>query len=285
MHDSTRENAMNCPNCNAQIDAQMQACLKCGAAVGVSPETTKPAKKRYWTLGRILFWFVVSGFASALMFPAGRNPLTPNMAAVATRGRDIFIAMTGANSEGGSLQQYLLWPKTCLATTNHVGDVPAQVFKTSTEYFEMLLKKNAEDTSNTVTSVPFIDASKFSGAGIPRCPLGQKLTSTNNLWLIAANVTPEDSDRIPLLITRNVDVKEIERAINYGITTNDFITKIPLGKGEYKTPFGNKVFVCVRKGGGTFSCKARWATLGTLFDNKELPPRDPSKPPIVYLMP
>jgi len=282
---TARETVMNCPNCNAPIDAQKQDCLKCGAAVGVSQETARPAKKRYWTLGRILFWFIVSGIASALVFPAGRNPLTPNMAAVAARGRDIFIAMTGANSERDSLQQYLLWPKTYLATTNHAGDVPAQVFKTSTEYCEMLLNKSSAETSNTVTSAPFIDSSKFSGAGVPRCPLGKRLTSTNNIWLIAANVTPDDSDRIPLLITRNVDVKEIERAINYGITTNDFKTRILLGKGEYKTPFGGKGYVSVRKGGGTFSCKASWATLGTLFDNKELPPRDPSKPPIVYLMP
>ena len=76
------------------------------------------------------------------------------------------------------------------------------------------------------------------------------------MWLIAANITDKDDDRIPVLITRNVDVSAIEHAINYGIKTNDFKTKIPLGKGDYKTPFENKAFVCVRKGGGTFNNKS-----------------------------
>ncbi len=140
-------------------------------------------------------------------------------------------------------------------------------------------------TSNGVMLVSAVDYSKLVGAGVPCCPPGQKPTATNNMWLIAANITEEDNDLIPVLITRNVDVRAIERAINYGIKTNDFKTRILLGKGDYKIPFGNKGFVCVRKGGGTFNYQSRYATLGILFNGQELPPRDPSKPKIVYLMP
>jgi hypothetical protein len=262
----------------------MQSCTKCGAVVAVSQEMPTPKKKRYWTLGRILFWFVLCGLVSAFLFPAnppGPRQLKANMAAVSARGRDIYHAIVAR--EGLELPS--IWPKAYLVGVNQTNDISGKTFKTSTEYFETLLFEKSEVTSNGVMRVTAVDYSKLAGAGVPRCPHGQKLTATNNMWLIAANITDEDDDLIPVLITRNVDVRAIERAINYGIKTNDFKTKIAIGEGEYKTPFGNKGFVCVRKGGGTFSNQSRYATLGYLFVNKELPPRDPSKPPIVYLMP
>ncbi len=105
------------------------------------------------------------------------------------------------------------------------------------------------------------------------------------MWAIAANITDGDSDDIPLLITRNVDVKLLEYFINHGGPTSNLDMRIALGAGEYKTPFGDKGFVSVRKGGGTISTQAKYATLRVLFNSQTLPPRDPSKPPIVYLMP
>jgi hypothetical protein len=105
------------------------------------------------------------------------------------------------------------------------------------------------------------------------------------MWLIAANITDEDPVIIPLLITRNVDVKEIERLVNCGGATSNLNTMIAVGKGDFKTPFGEKAFVMVRKGGGTFSNRSKYARLDYIFAGQTLPPRDPSKPPIVYLMP
>jgi type II secretory pathway pseudopilin PulG len=242
--------------------------------------------KSFWLMCRILFYILLFGFLSALAFPndSGRR-LKANMGAVSARGRDIYVAITRANTDRESLGLSPLWPKTNLASTNYPIDISGKTFKTSTAYFEAIMSQNSEETTNEALLVNGLDYSKLAGAGVPRCPHGQKLSVTNNMWLIAANLTDSDDDRIPVLITRNVDVRAIERAINYGIKTNDFKTKIPLGKGDYKTPLGNKGFVCVRKGGGTFNYQSRYATLGTLFNGQELPPRDPSKPPIVYLMP
>jgi len=211
--------------------------------------------------------------------------LTANMHAVGFRGKEIYVYIADVNTEREQLHLPTLWPKTCIAISNCPGDVSAEVFKTSTEFFEMLLSKNDKATSNKVTRMSDIDSSRLSGAGVPRCPLGRKLTSTNNLWLIAANVTPEDSELIPVLITRNVDVKEIERIVNQGGSISNLNTRIALGAGEYKTPFGDKGFVIVRKGGGVVIVKGRYSKLKFVFSNQELPPRDPSKPPIVYLMP
>jgi large exoprotein involved in heme utilization and adhesion len=80
-----------------------------------------------------------------------------------------------------------------------------------------------------------------------------------------------------------VDVKEIERYVNQGGTSSND-TKLAWSS-DYKTPFGNKGLVLVRKGGGTFNVQAKHATLRVIFNSQTLPPRDPSKPPIVYLMP
>jgi hypothetical protein len=105
------------------------------------------------------------------------------------------------------------------------------------------------------------------------------------MWIIVANITEQDDERIPVLLTRNVDVKEIERVVNMGLKKDEFEKRITFS-GIYKTPFSKKGFVVVSKDGITLSVRAsQTKTLGELFDNKELPPRDPSKPPIVYLMP
>jgi hypothetical protein len=233
-----------------------------------------------------LFLFVGILLFIAIIFPAitsyNPHPLWP---AVAARGRDIYVAIAGANSARKPLGLPPLWPTTYLVTTNHPGDISSKIFKTSSDYFYELYDGPNVGAEKHNPYVKGFDYSKLAGAGVPSKSGGGILDSANNMWLIAANITDEDDDMIPVLITRNVDVSAIERAINYGIKTNDFKTKIPLGKGDYKTPFENKAFVCVRKGGGTFNNQSRYATLGYLFVNKELPPRDPSKPPIVYLMP
>jgi hypothetical protein len=204
---------------------------------------------------------------------------------VAARGKDIYIAITDANSARKPLGLPPLWPKTYLAYTNHLDDVSAKMFKTSSDYFYELYDGSNAGTDQHDPYVKGFDYSKLSGAGVPAKYGRGKLEAKYNMWLIAANIADEDDDSIPFLMTRNVDVKEIERVVNQGLKASDFKTPVACGKGEYKTPFGKEGFVGVRKGGSTFNKRAKHVTLGELFDNKELPPRDPSKPPIVYLMP
>jgi hypothetical protein len=276
---------MNCQNCDAPIDAQKQACDLSTPNVAAGCEKTK-SSNLFWLVTKILIWlspFVLLFFA---LWPAVTGyHVTPAIVPVMTRGREIHLAIMNANKDREPLGLPPLWPRTCGSYTNHPGDISSKIFMTSSDYFYVLYDGLNVGASNHQPYVIGFDYSKLAGAGVPAKVGAGRLTADNNMWLIAANVTPDDSELIPLLVTRNVDVKEIERAINYGITTNDFKTRIFLGKGGYKTPFGSATFGSVHKGGRMFSCKARWATLGTLFDNKELPPRDPSKPPIVYLMP
>ena len=279
---------MTCSNCNAPIDSQMQSCLKCGAAAGKTLKRTVTLNWKFQlSLGRCLFWICLCLGLFFFFRPVISNPhpsMTPTFA-VQARGRDIYRAIQGANTERGPIGLPALWPKTCEPSTNHPGDVSSRIYTTSSDYFYELYDGANVGTERHEPYAVGFDYTKLAGAGVPAKQGGGKLQAQNNMWAIAANLTEHDDDIIPIMITRNVDVKVIEKAIARGIKTNDFSTRIEVGKGIYKTPFGHKGFVCLRKGGDIFNVRSNNATIGFIFDNKELPPRDPSKPPIVYLMP
>jgi hypothetical protein len=239
---------MTCPNCNAPIDAEMKFCIVCGIGVFPSSRKAKMTPLTHFIVNNMLLFGCVVFFWT-IGFPAGLSVmLKANMVCVAARGNDICCSIISSNQARKSDRLPPIWPKTFLVTTNHSHDISGKTFKTSTEYFKALYDEEHAGTDAWKPYLKRFDYSKVASKGIPCCPTGEMLTATNNMWLIAANISEDDSDLIPVLITRNVDVRAIERAINYGIKTNDFKTKIPLGKGDYKTPFGNKGFVCVRKG-------------------------------------
>lgn len=237
-------------------------------------------------LVRILCSLAVLAVLVVALFPTtASNPLIGNLMAVSARGKDIIVAITGANADRIPLGLPPVWPTTYLATTNHPGDISSRISQTSSDYFFELYDGPNVGTEKHDPYIKGFDYSKLAGAGVPAKSGGGKLTAANNMWIIAANITDQDDDRIPFLITRNVDVKEIERVVNQGLKASEFKIGIDLGQGQYRAPFGNKGFAAVFKGGATFNLKKRTVTLGDIFKNKELPPRDPSKPKIVYLMP
>jgi hypothetical protein len=233
---------------------------------------------------------IVLGILGALFIMLYLNPpcsarMSADRAAVATRGRDIYVAILGANKDRETELLPPIWPKTCLTSTNLTDDISGKAFKTSTEYFAALYDEEHLGTEKWKPWVSGFNYSRLAGTGVSEKKGTGKLLADNNMWMIAANVTPEDSDLIPVLITRNVDVKEIERLVNCGGDTSNLKVRIPIGQGVYKTPFGDKGFVLVRKGGGTFANTAKYSRLDYIFRSETLPPRDPSKPPIMYLMP
>ena len=211
----------------------------------------------------------------------------PHQSPVSARGRDIYIAITSANTDREPLGLGNIWPKTVqkAGVDTSSSDISVKCFTNSSDYFYEIYDGPNVGMDRHDPYVKGFDYSKLAGPGVPAKVGGGRLTAKNNMWLIAANITEEDDDMIPVLITRNVDVKEIERYINHSGGRAPDDTRIELGKGTYKTPFGDKGFVMVRKGGGTFNNQAKYATLRVLFNSQTLPPRDPSKPPIVYLMP
>ena len=293
---------MNCSKCGVAVDGTMQFCLKCGAKLNMGasqnsqdvkpPAVSKKNEKHDGRLNAYLIGgvFLIPGLLIILdgfLFPViSKAMLQANAAAVGQRGREIYIGIVTANTVSETLGEGSVWPKTPLpeGTANEKIDLFAKGFKTSTDYFKALADEEHYGTDKWESIIPGFDYTKLAGGGVPPCE-NHRLTAANNMWAIAANMTDADNEDIPVIITRNVDVKAIERAVNQGLTRRDFNSRIAFGTGDYKTPFASVLGVFVRKNGTIIRMRSRHATLGELFGNKELPPRDPSKPPIVYLMP
>jgi len=277
---------MNCPKCNAPIDPETQYCMKCEIEEKASFDFMQALLISVWKTAKIVFWIILGLLLFCILgFTIIDGVLPSNAKHVAAKGNDIYRAVLGANMDRETLRLPPVWPKTCLAPTNFPNDISSKVFKTSSDYFYELYDGPNMGTVNHNPYVKGFDYSKLAGAGIPAKVGTGRLTAENNMWLIAANITDDDANIIPVLITRNVDVKEIERLVNCGGATSNLNTKIDIGNGVYKTPFGKDGFVMVRKRGRTVCDTARHATVRDVFDSETLPPRDPSKPPIVYLMP
>lgn len=250
-----------------------------------TPVPKKPLSARaLWTL--VLCCCVGLAVLGVALFPVVNEKLLKvRLTAASNNGRDIYRAMWEANEKRESIGLPSIWPKTCLGTTNLPNDISGMTFKTSTEYFKVLFDEEHMGTDAWKPYVKGIDYSKLAGMGVPVSKT-QHLTSTNNMWAIAANITEEDDGIIPVLISRNADMKAIEEAISNDFASNNPDVKIVLGAGEFQTPFGDKGFLCVRMAGGTFYNSAKYATIRVLFNSSGIHrPRSPSKPKIVYLMP
>lgn len=234
----------------------------------------------------ILFCCAVLAVIAATLLPTfSSNYLKENLVVASSRGRDIYVSIVEANEKRKSLGLPPIWPQTCLATTNLSQDISGMTFKTSTEYFKVLFDEEHMGTDAWKPYVKGVDYSKLAGMGVPVSEK-QRLTSTNNMWAIAANITEDDDDIIPVFISRNADVKAIEGAVNGDFMSRSADVKIALGTGDYQTPFGDKGFVYVRKGGGQSYIISKYATIRVFFlSSGRYRPRDPSKPKIVYLMP
>ena len=70
---------------------------------------------------------------------------------------------------------------------------------------------------------------------------------------------------IPVLVTRNCDFNALSgKLTSFQGTETD---PIDCGK-EYNTPFGNKAWVLVRKGGAASTVKARYSKLNVIFNKQ-----------------
>ena len=242
-------------------------------------------KAHFMGLLKFLGGILVFVLAVILFFPwAANQMMTANARAVGERGRNIAVAINDANRSRAIAGLPPVWPKTILATSNRLDGVSGKVFQTSSEYFYDLYDGDNVGTGQHQPYIKGFDYSRLAGAGVQaKCGEG-KLVATNNMWIVAANITDEDDPRIPFLITRNVDIVEIERIVNQGLKASDFEKRLEFSKPR-RPPFADKQIVFIYRSGKFRVINHNKRNFRTLFNNKELPPRDPSKPPIVYLMP
>jgi len=237
------------------------------------------------SIGFFVCLVLIVGFISALS-PCGCNMsnsmVRAKMTAVGVRGRDIYVAIVTANTERESLGLPPIWPSDAPPYTNHVtGCVECFDFDNSTDYFAYIFDEANYGTDNWKPLVSGFDYGKLAGAGVKAHSGVGPLVAENNMWTIAKNVTEEMEDVIPILITRNLDpaylLSEVKR--------KPASSRIPLGE-TWENPFSNKGAVLIRKGGGLFMFRAKYATPQVIYNvQSAYVIKAGSKYPLKYLTP
>jgi len=211
---------------------------------------------------------LLAGIAGLVFFSAISNAvLRAQMVAMSARAKDIYVEIVGANTEREPLGLEAIWPKSGEKMEAAPDmDITQMTFANSSDYFTVLYDSEIRRTRvvSQGWSEPYpyggFDYSKCAGAGVPKSPPGSKrLKAKNNAWTIAANITDDMPDIIPIMVSRNVDPTSLIPK------EGDLRQQLIRLSEAFKTPLGNKGFIIVRKGGATFMCTWRYANLQVIY--------------------
>ena len=224
-----------------------------------------------FTLVELLVVIGILGILMGALFPAiSAAMLSANTSAMAMRGRNLFVAITQANTERQGAGLSSLWPQT---DTDGIDDDDKNLIGASstTDFFTYLFDLEKYG-SNEWQPYVNADIGTLSGGGVPGMT-GKNLQAANIAWVVAQNVQDEIEDVVPVLVSRNVDYNTLSSSLSK--YDGQATTQIEVGKGTYTTPFGNKAWVLVRKGGGSSVIKAKYSRLNVVynrqgFDNSNL---------------
>lgn len=220
-------------------------------------------KQNGFTLVELLVVISILGILSVALFPKIGNALVKaKLTAVKAHGKDIYTCITSANIDRDVNGYGDIWPRTKGDTDSGSStDIGAKSFGNSTDYFWELYDGDNAGKEDHKPWAPGFDLSMLSGGGVSSHSGTSKLNDKNNIWTIAANVTDEIKDYIPVLVTRNFDASKLWKKLSSDST--DEIKN--WNSTKYTTPFGKDSFVLVYKSGANKDIESRYTSAHTIY--------------------